>query len=246
MKKTILILSLSLSLSLPLFATDDSLNLFNQANGFYEKGEFVKAINLYEQLVSKNQANGSLFYNLGNAYYKNQQMGFAVLNYEKALKLMPRDNDVRYNIDFINRMLKEPPPSFIDQVMQALNNLASLNELLSLSSFLFLLFIFIISVFIFNKQRALLLTGGIVLLLLLVAACLLFIKIDREVMAGWAIVTSGPAEVRNGPGLENSIGFSLPEGKKIMTLGQKDEWVAIGLKQEGLRGWLEKKYINEI
>ena len=61
----------------------------------------------------------------------------------------------------------------------------------------------------------------------------LAIKIESEVLTRDAIVVSGPADVRNGPGMENSVGFSLPEGRKVVILGAKDDWSAIGLKSEG-------------
>jgi uncharacterized protein YraI len=73
-----------------------------------------------------------------------------------------------------------------------------------------------------------------------------FLKLDKEALSREAIVVSGPADVRNGPGEENSVGFTLPEGRKVMVLGAKDSWTAIGLKTEGLRGWLENKYLEEI
>ena len=74
----------------------------------------------------------------------------------------------------------------------------------------------------------------------------LALKIDSEINTQWAIVIAGPVEARNGPGFENTVGFTLPEGKKVTVLGVKDDWAAVGLRSEGLKGWVERKYIEQI
>ena len=246
MKKIVLTLLLFTFSAIHLLAQENPLGIFNRANELYQKGEFVKAIDTYGQLINQNKVNGKLYYNLANAYYKNQQMGFAVLYYEKALKLIPRDSDTRYNLELLNKMLKEQQPNFFEQIIQGLNGMASLNELTVITSSIFLFLVLLLSVFLFNRKKLILLFCGIIFIFLATFSTLLYIKLDREVFTNWAVVTQGPCDVRNGPGFENSVGFNLPEGKKVMILRQKDEWVAVGLKSEGLRGWLEKKYISSI
>jgi tetratricopeptide (TPR) repeat protein len=229
-----------------LHAQEDALKLFNTANDLYQKGQYTNAIDSYNRLITQNTVNPTLYYNLGNAYYKNQQIGMAIVYYEKALQLSPRNSDVHYNIDFINKMLKEPAPSFFDQLMSAVNSIASLNELTVAGSFIFLLFIVFLSILLFKHSNLLISAALISFVFLILTGAILGLKINNEVLTQWAIVVSTPADVRNGPGFDNSVGFSLPEGKKVMVLGQKDEWVAVGLKNEGLKGWIERKYINEI
>ena len=246
LSKILLILFLLSTQTSCLIAQNDSFKLFNTANGQYQKGQYTNAINTYNRIMAHNTINTALYYNLGNAYYKNQQLGMAIVCYEKALKLSPRDSDIRYNIDFINKMLKEPALSFFDQLMSGINNTASLNELTIAASFFFLLFVSLLAVLLFKRSNLLIVTVLITFVFLIVTGALLGLKMNNEVLTQWAIVVSTPADVRNGPGMDNSVGFSLPEGKKVMILGQKDEWTAIGLKNEGLKGWIESKYINSI
>jgi len=232
----------------PLFSasTDTPLATFQQANQLYEKGDYTRALELYQSLARDRQANAALYYNLGNAYYRLQQPGRALVNFERALRLAPRDADIRQNLAFVRQAVKEPVPSFADQVISGVNGLISLNGLTLLCSFFYVLLIAGIVTYLFRRSQWLLAANICLLLVALLFGGWLLLKVDQEAATRWAIVVAGPAEVRNGPGSENSIGFTLPEGRKIVVLGEKDDWIAIGLKAEGLKGWVEKKYIEEI
>jgi len=123
--------------------------------------------------------------------------------------------------------------------------LTGINWNLTFSVFFILLICGLIAYMLLKQQRA------VVFNLACLAAVIIFsgwlyIKLNREVLTTQAVIISGPAEVRNGPGPENSVGFSLPEGRKVTVLGTKDNWAAIGLSYEGLKGWIEKKYLEEI
>ena len=75
---------------------------WNFGNEAYREGDFEKAIAHYEQLITDGVRNGRVHYNLGNAYFKNEQLGPALLNYYRAEKLMPGDDDIRQNIEMAN------------------------------------------------------------------------------------------------------------------------------------------------
>ena len=229
------------------FAADTGVQpLFGQANDLYSKGQYDKAIVIYEDILSKGISNAALYYNLGDAYFKTQRYGKSVACFERAARLKPRDTDIRYNLGFLRAMVKEPVEPFPEILLTSLNGLVTLNELAVLCSAVFILLICGIGLYIALKQRNVLLFNIIFAVLAVVLCGWLAIKIESEVLTRDAIVVSGPADVRNGPGMENSVGFSLPEGRKVVILGAKDDWSAIGLKSEGLKGWIEKKYLEEI
>ena len=62
----------------------------------------------------------------------------------------------------------------------------------------------------------------------------------------WAVVTALPGEVRNGPGTDYAVGFTVPEGSKVLILNKRPEWTQIGAPIEGLKGWIPTKEIEEI
>src|ERR1041384_470335 len=81
------------------------LSIFSQANDLlqkgekaYEKKEYKKAIEAYEMLLKEGYTSSKLYYNLGNSYYRNNQLGKAIYNYELAKKIDPNDEDVKNNL----------------------------------------------------------------------------------------------------------------------------------------------------
>jgi tetratricopeptide (TPR) repeat protein len=226
-------------------AAETAPAMFNQANAAFEKGQYTEAAAMYESLAGRYGGNAALYFNLGNTYFRQQQMGKALLNYERAKRLAPRDRDVSYNLEFVRQQVKEPQQPFAVALLSALNGLATLNEVTALCSFCFIGFLLGGTAWIFYRQRFILPTLAAFMLFIL-ATGWLFLKINAEVWTAEGIVTTGPAEVRNGPGMENSVGFSLSEGREVVVLGENNDWVAVGLSSEGLRGWIEKKYVEKI
>ncbi|NJM15024.1 MAG: tetratricopeptide repeat protein [Bacteroidales bacterium] len=80
----------------------DYSSLFNQGNDWYLKGKYMEAIDLYDSLLAAGAESAELYYNLGNAWYKQGHYPKAILYYEKALLLNPGDEDVQFNLSFVN------------------------------------------------------------------------------------------------------------------------------------------------
>ena len=80
--------------------------IFQEANAAYRGGDYVRAAQLYESLVNRNWRNGHVFYNLGNAYFRQKLLGRAILNYEKARRLDPRDPDLAANLAYTRKLLE--------------------------------------------------------------------------------------------------------------------------------------------
>ncbi|MHB9154973.1 MAG: SH3 domain-containing protein [Endomicrobiales bacterium] len=97
-----------------------------------------------------------------------------------------------------------------------------------------------LAAFLFTRQRWLLFSGIPAAALLLFLSGGLLLKVHYETQARRAVVISGPLEVRNGPGIENSVGFTLPEGRKVTVLSEKDGWAAGGSPPKGLKDGAKK------
>lgn len=246
MKKILIIASFIVGIAGTAFCQVDPASVLNEAKTKYDQGNYAEAVRLYESLAQEGQANAELWYNLGNAYYRSQAIGKAVLCYERARRIAPRDPDIRANLAFIRQAVKEPDPSFLAGLINSIDSLLSLNELTVMVSATFIIFIFFLILWLFRRNPWILLADAAAFLLVAVLGGWLALKIDQEVATSWAVVLSGPADVRNGPGQDNSVGFTLPEGRKVVVLGDNGEWLAVGLHTEGLKGWIEKKYIEKI
>lgn len=73
----------------------------------YKSGEYPKAISKFEELASNGISNAKLFYNLGNAYLKNKDIGHAILCYERALKLDSDEPDLLFNLSYARSLTKD-------------------------------------------------------------------------------------------------------------------------------------------
>lgn len=232
-------------LASPALAGD--IDILNQGNEAYQKEQYAQAAQAYESLAEAGRANAAVYYNLGNAYYRLRQPGRAILNYERALALSPRDGDARFNLDFVNAQLNLPQPaSALEQFAGWAASLFSLNELSAASTALWALTCALIILFLLRGRRVYAYAGAAVFAAFILSASWFGIAWSRGAGTPRAVVVAGPAEARNGPGADNSVAFTLPEGRKVLLMGGKDDWAAIGLAEEGLKGWVEKKYIERI
>ena len=99
-----LVLLLAVAVSVPASPT---VRTFMDGTEAFHKGDWPEAIAAFESLVDSRVDNGKLFYNLGNAYLKNDDLGRAVLWNERALKHIPDDPDLRFNYDYALTMTKD-------------------------------------------------------------------------------------------------------------------------------------------
>jgi tetratricopeptide (TPR) repeat protein len=74
--------------------------VFARANQLYEEGRYQEAVAKYEEILASGMQDGRVYYNLGNAYFKQDKLGPAILNYERAQRLMPRDEDIKVNLAY--------------------------------------------------------------------------------------------------------------------------------------------------
>ncbi|MCQ2286563.1 MAG: tetratricopeptide repeat protein [Bacteroidales bacterium] len=88
------------------YLSANNLNqVMQQANEAYQQKDYATSIDLYQQIVEAGNEGAILYYNLGNAYFKNDELAKAVLWYERARRLDPRNEDIQHNIAFVNQKL---------------------------------------------------------------------------------------------------------------------------------------------
>lgn len=92
-------------------AAEPAQAAFDSANRAYGAGKYAEAISSYESLLKQNGYSASVLFNLGNAYYRSGQIGLAVLNYERALRLAPRDPDIQANLKYARSQANLPQPA---------------------------------------------------------------------------------------------------------------------------------------
>jgi tetratricopeptide (TPR) repeat protein len=225
----------------------------DSANAAYSRNEFEKAASLYEEILKDKLEAPEVYYNLGNAYYKQGKIGPAIVNYEKAKKLAPDDEDILSNLKYANQKVEdkiEPAPRFFliewknDIVNMASEKTWSLIciSMLSISLLLFGLYVIAANPLV----RKLFFYTGAVLILSSVAT--FFIAKHRyalEIESREAIVLAGSVTVMGSPSEKGTKLFVLHEGTKINILEVSGDWAEIRIAN-GNTGWLKLEMLGTI
>lgn len=246
--KTMLILVVCLSYVTTSFAVTKV-----EADSAYARGEFQQAIKDYEALL-KQGASADLYYNLGNAYYRTENITRAVLNYERALLLSPGDRDIRFNLQIaqsktIDKIVPESEMFFFTWY-RTLVNLMSVDgwartSLVSLALVIILLLVYLFSNHIWLRKIGFF--GGIVLLLLFVISNVFAWQQKQNLLfRKGAIVIAPSVTVKSTPANNGTDLFVLHEGTKVMiTDSSMKDWKEIRIA-DGKEGWIESKQLEEI
>ena len=215
----------------------------------YDQGEYTQALKKYLELKKQGLESSQLYYNLGNTEFKYGHIGKAIAYYRQAQKRAPGDADIQYNLKYARSMVPRPEDKtgVLTKLFQALMQRFSGQTLALLALVTYIIFCSSIAMFIWQRGKGFFWrwTGsiiGVVFLLLATWACLRIVK-ERNVR--WGVIVVNQAEARNGPGEENQVGFTVPEGREVLVLGYEKEWKAIGLAQEGYKGWVRSSEIWE-
>ncbi|GAB4209891.1 MAG: tetratricopeptide repeat protein [Bacteroidia bacterium] len=229
----------------------DVADILKKAEAAYKKKNYTESIQLYHRLVDENYYSPELYYNLGNAYFKNNQLGKAILYYEKAKKLNPSDKDLEHNLKLaysktIDKI--ETRDNFFVEITKN-NFLSRLNTdtlaytsimLSALAAVFFGLFLSSSA----HRKTYISLTIILIFTSLLSYGLGILAQSNQETN-DFAIVTAKESKVTNEP-LPNAITkFKLHEGTKVKVLQKVDEFVLIRL-DNGTEGWVEEKSIEVI
>ena len=224
-----------------------------EADSAYARGEYQQAIKDYEALL-KQGASADLYYNLGNAYYRTENITRAVLNYERALLLSPGDRDIRFNLQIaqsktIDKIVPESEMFFFTWY-RSLVNLMSVDgwartSLVSLALVIILLLVYLFSDRIWLRKIGFF--GGFVLLVLFILSNVFAWQQKQNFLyRKGAIVIAPSVTVKSTPASNGTDLFVLHEGTKVtITDGSMKGWKEIRIA-DGKEGWLESKQLEEI
>jgi len=223
--------------------------LLDSAKTMYDKGEYAISEGVYLSIVKSGVVSETLFYNLGNCYFKLGDKVQAVLYYEKALKLNAGNEDAVHNLSVVNGTLVdkfEKLPSFsVRPLFSSINAVVSY-DLLGVLSVLCL--VFGAALFFKTKKNGKKFTFSNSWLVLVVALFLYLwgaAQKSQLVSVSAGVVSINGVEVRSEPNSDATLLFELNEGTKVELVDDNNEWYNIKTL-DGNQGWVEKSLLLEI
>ncbi len=237
-------------------AAGDSQALFRDGNEAYKNGSYGKAIEKYAALVKDNGTESpELYYNLANAYFKDDKPGLALYYYEKAHRLAPRDRDITFNLDFARAHIAQSGDMSVNERFQWLGQICTVNELSITVSLIYFAFAAVLILYVFRKEERLLWLLCTLAFLLLSGATFLGMGIYKDACLKYGVVTAPSAELRVGPSHTESVSTIIPEGTKVKILRNDGDWVEISARGKlqrddpaphALQGWIPEKELKSL
>lgn len=221
--------------------------LFQQGNQLYQEGKMADAANVYESILRSGLVSGEVYYNLGNAYYKGGSVPRAILCYERALRYMPGDDDLRHNLQLANLMIAdriEPTPKlFIWEYWDTLKSFVSLPTATWLAYSAYALVLLSAIVFVLGREygakKFALYAGGVSVVLLAMLITVFVAKFSETHRTDEAIVQAPVVTVKNSPDARSTDAFVLHGGVKVHIVDNVGTWTKIRLA-DGKVGWMEE------
>ncbi|WP_299098434.1 tetratricopeptide repeat protein [uncultured Winogradskyella sp.] len=231
------------------FSQNDAI--FAEANALYNNGKYAEAIDKYESILGSEQHSAELYYNLGNANYKLNNIAPSIYYFEKALLLNPNDKEIQNNLAFAQNMTIDA----IDSVPKVgfsrlINNLVNTFNTdtwakIAVAGVLLFVVIFLAYHFSYNtsKKRIAFVTSIVSLLIACFSVAMAFQKSAIDKKDNPAIVFTQESRVKTDPNQASEEVFRLHEGTKVYVIESYEDWSKIQLSDNST-GWIPAKDIK--
>lgn len=235
-----------------LFATNIKI-LFDSAVVAYKNTQYDKALKYFTSIEQQGYKSAYLFYNIGNSYFKLNNIPKAILYYEKALLLKPNDEDINHNLLFANTLITDkinelPKPFYVTWFIKY-RNLFSANNwawiaLVSFVLMLSLVFVNLITANILLSRifKIMIFLNLIIFLLSIFPAYSSYHYINSE---QYAIVMKETVEAKSSPDEKGTTLFVIHEGTKVNINEKFEDWIEIKLA-DGNTGWIKESDVEII
>jgi hypothetical protein len=248
-------------------------SLFVAGNAAFERGDYAEAVDTYLALTERGIVNPSLEFNLGNAYFKTGDLGHAVLHYERARRLDPRNEDVHENLALVRTLVRDKQlaaePTGIRRASMVWHRGTTVSESVAVASGLYALLCALAVVLVFRRtpwvarayQRvsalsparlfgldmtqdvAIAVSFVFALTAVFTASAVVKLRGERERSRGVVVVEEVP--VFSGPSRDATVQFKVHEGTVLTVRDARSDWVRIDLPGD-LSGWMDARSVERI
>ena len=225
--------------------------LFAQANANYAEGNYAEAAKQYQEVLAE-QPSAEVYYNLGNAYFKQGELSQSILAYERALRLKPTMKDAKHNLQFAQTRIvdniEDTQSFFLSSWLKAVRNALNQQVWVILSISLFILALVGFFFFAFSRTIWLRKTAfytSLVALLISISACANAGSLHtRDTQRSEAIITQGIVNAKASPDRSGTDLFTIHEGTKVRITDVIGEWCCIHVGNN--IGWMQLAHLERI
>ena len=225
-------------------------NLFEESNDLYTNGDYQNAVQGYLEIVKSGFESAELYFNIGNSFYKLNNIPESNYYYEKAKSISPNDDDILTNLSFAQNLRIDKIETL--PVTDIQNLKLSILDLLSEKGWSYVLVILIwIMCFTFivynlaNNPKFKRLFFSISFVLLILSSFTLFINFEKKKISEikYAIIYDKEIEVWSEPNNISELKFLLHEGTKVKQIDVIEDWLNIQL-ENGTIGWIQSSSLR--
>jgi hypothetical protein len=220
-------------------------DVFTRGNELYRAGKYQEAIREYDRILKQGIASAEVYFNLGNAHYRNEQLAQAILAYERASQLRPNDPDIEHNLKLVYLKtidrLEPLPEMFLIQWIRTIGSLVS-TDTVRMSFFIswILLFVSLALMYLVLRSEIIRIARFVFfasLISVVIWAVMMGFQTFQETSHDKAIITSHTVTAKSSPDLKSVDAFVIHEGVKVRVTDAVGDWVKITLV-DGKVGWI--------
>ncbi len=238
-------------LSITAFAQSEAA--FDKGKEQYKAGNFQGAIAAWKKIVDGGEHSANLYFNLGNANYKLNNIGESVYYYEKALQLDPSDSDIKTNLAFAENAridaIEPLPQTVFNKWYKSISGIFTFNGWAILAIVFAFAFVALFLVYYFiaseTRKRILFSLSIVSILFLIGSLSMAFITFSEFEKNKPAIVFADEVTIKSEPNLRSNNAFVIHEGTKVQILSQDGDWFRISLS-DGKDGWILASEIKQL
>jgi tetratricopeptide (TPR) repeat protein len=231
-------------------ALKDSLSKGNQ---LYTNAKYTDAVKTYEAIAAKGFESFDLYFNLGNALYKSNNITYAILNYERALKLSPGNEDALFNLEMAKKQVVDnidllPEPGFLRWWHEMISaRPADSWGTHSLVSFFLFLLLFALFLFATNSRNKQITFWFAVLAIVYSLVTFSFGSSQRSKLVhhNSGVITERSVRMKGSPSESGTELFILHEGLSVQITDKLGDWIEIRLA-DGNKGWVKESALIRI
>lgn len=224
--------------------------LYTSANSLYKSNQFEESAAAYEKILMQGYRTPEVYYNLGNSYFKLHNTGKAILNFERAHRLAPEDEDITHNLKLaqlktVDKLIPVPQLGIVTSWNNLLASQSSKGWGIFALAFIWVTLL-VFAVYLFIARKGLVLFFGSLFLILSVTSISLAVKqSNAEENSALAILVVENVNVKSAPDANGTDLFTIHEGLKLQLEDQVGNWTKIRLA-DGKVGWIEKNLFEKI